>query len=939
MKELLEREREFAVVEELLGRHSGALAIEVGIGVGKTSLVQAACRRAQELGYEVLSARGSELEADFVFGVVRQLFERRLADAGADERASLLVGPAGAAGQLLLGKSVEASAGDASFAILHGLYWLAANLSAARPMLLAIDDAHWADESSLRWLIHLARRLDGLNLVLLVALRPGDPALANTTLLALCAEATTTLRPGLLSENAVGTLVRAKMGGRNTDELCEAVWTASGGNPLYVTELLRALDLGDQHPTEIDPAELLVGGLEGIGRRVITRVRRVDAAALRLAQALAVLGDACELRHAAATAGLQMTDATRLAAVLVRVEVLADDDPPRFIHPVIRDALEMSLGGDARDAAHRTAARLLHTDRASAEQIAAHLAFVRPAGDEWVLARLDEAAQEAIENGAPKVAADLLNRALAEPPPKLQRIGLLRRTARAEVNAGRETALVHLEEALRLSEDPRERAEIALEIAEAYAALFRWVDAVDVIERGLAELGDTDHALAVRLEGELIVCGLHDARRASRVKPVLERYGASSSAEIHVEALAARGMAMVLAGRPAEDAAIPLESALCRAAAQIGNWDTLAALLWSLVTAERFQTVENALELMVAEVQRSGSARGLVAIYSTLALLKLRLGALPEADAAARIALQVLRESDFRPGLAFAATVLADVAVEAGELAEAETLISLLQQQGWPAGVGTVLIPAARGRLRLAQGRLKEALMDFQACAAMFTPEVWGTEIRDVGYLHARAGAALTLLRLGERERALDMAQAELADVKVFGAPRALGVALRAAGLAQGGSEGIGLLGESVASLRKSPGALERAHSLAELGAAMRRNGCRSAAREPLAEALDLAARCGARPLAARVREELKATGARPRREWRTGLEALSPRELRVAQLAADGRTNREIAYQLYVTLKTIEGHLARAYTKLGIERRHELSKFFDGTKTRVATP
>ncbi len=628
MKELLERERELAVVEELLGRHSGALAIEVGIGVGKTSLVQAACRRAQELGYEVLSARGSELEADFVFGVVRQLFERRLADAGADERASLLVGPAAAAARLLLGKSVEASAGDTSFAILHGLYWLAANLSAARPLLLAIDDAHWADEPSLRWLTYLARRLDGLNLVLLVALRPGDPAFANATLLALRAEAPTILRPALLSENAVGTLVRATLGSRSNDELCEAVWTASGGNPLYVTELLRALDLNDQHAAEIDPAELLVGGLEGIGRRVIARVRRVDPAALRLAQALAVLGDGCELRHAAATAGLQMTDATGLATALVRLEVLADDDPPRFIHPVIRDALEMSLGGDARDAAHRSAARLLHADRASAGQIAAHLAFVRPAGDEWVLARLDEAAQEAIENGAPKVAADLLSRALAEPPPASQRIGLLRRTARAEVSAGREAALVHLEEALRLSTDPKERAEIALEVAEAYAALFRWVDAVDAIERGLAELGDADQALAGRLEGELVVCGLHDARRASHVKPVLERYGASSSAATHVEALAARGMAMVLAGRAAEEAAIPLQSALSRAAARIENWDTRAALLWSLVTAERFQTVETALELMVAEAQRSGSARGFVAVYSTLALLKLRLGAL-----------------------------------------------------------------------------------------------------------------------------------------------------------------------------------------------------------------------------------------------------------------------------------------------------------------------
>jgi DNA-binding NarL/FixJ family response regulator len=939
VKELLERERELAAIEELLGRRSGVLAIEVGVGIGKTALVRAACRRAQELGYAVLSAGGSELEADFAFGVVRQLFERRLAGAGTDERASLLVGPAAAVTPLLLGKSAEAWAGDTSFAAVHGLYWLAANMSATRPLLLAIDDAHWADELSLRWLTYLARRLDGLMLVLLLALRPGDPAFANATLLALRAEAPTTLRPALLSEIAVGALVRATLGSRSSNGLCDAVWTASGGNPLYVTELLRALELNDRRLAEIDPAELLVGGLEGIGRQVIARVRRVDPAALRLAQALAVLGDGCELRHAAATAGLQMIDATRLATVLVRLEVLVDDDPPRFIHPVIRDAIEASLGGDARDAAHRSAACLLYADRAPAGQIAAHLAVVRPAGDEWVFARLDEAARQAIEDGVPKVAANLLNRALAEPPPPVQRIDLLRRTARAEVIAGRESALIHLEEALRLAADPRQRAEVTLEIAEAYAALFRWVDAVDAIERGLAEVGGVDEALATRLEGKLVICGLHDARRAFRVKPALERYGVLSFAAIHVEALAAQGMAMVLAGRRADEAAIPLESALSLTGAQVENWDTSAALLWSLVTAERFHTVETALEPMVVEVQRSGSARGFVATYSTIGLLKLRLGALPEADAAARVALQVLRESDLQAGLAFAVTVLADVAVEAGELAEAEALITLLPQQGWPPGVGTVLIPAARARLRLAQDRPAQALADFQTCAAMFSPEVWGAEIRDVGYLHARAGAALALLRLGERERAREAAQAELADVKVFGAPCALGIALRVAGLAQGGSEGIELLVASVASLRDSPAVLERAYSLAELGAALRRSGCRSAAREALAEALDLAARCGARPLATRVREELKATGARPRREWRTGLEALSPRELRVVQLAAEGRTNREIAYQLYVTLKTIEGHVARAYTKLGIERRQQLSKFFDGEKTRVPTP
>jgi DNA-binding NarL/FixJ family response regulator len=939
VQEILERECELAEIEDLLGRRSGVLAIEAGVGIGKTSLVQEACRRARELGYEVLSARGSELEMDFAFGVVRQLFERRLAAAEADERASLLVGPAAAARHLLLEKSIEASGGDTSFVVLHGLYWLAANLSVARPLLLAIDDAHWADELSLRWLTYLARRLDGVTLVLLVALRPADPAFAHATLLALRAEAPTVLRPALLSENAVDALVRANLGTGSSNELSDAVRTASGGNPLYVAELLRALELDDRHLAQIDPAELLIGGLEGIGRRVIARVRRIDPAALRLAQALAILGDDCELRHAAATAGLEMTDAARLATVLVRLEVLADDDPPRFIHPIVRDTMEVSLGGDARDAAHRSAAHLLHADRASAGQIATHLTVVRPAADVWVLARLDEAAQQAIDDGAPKVAADLLNRALAEPPPSAQRIDLLRRTARAEVIAGRDSALVHLEEALRLTIDPRERAEITLEVAEAYSALFRWVDAVDAIERGLAELGEVDRGLTTRLEGKLVVCGLHDARRAFHVKPVLERYGARSFPTIHAEALAARGMAMVLAGRPADEVAIPLESALSLSRAQAENWDTSAAVMWSLVTAERFHTVETALEPMVAEVQRSGSARGFVATYSTLGLLKLRLGALPAADAAARVALQVLRESDLRPGLAFAVTVLADVAVEAGELVEAEALISLLPQQDWPAGVGTVLIPAARARLRLAQGRAAQALVDFQACAEMFSPEIWGTEIRDVGYLHARTGASLALLQLGERERAWDLAHAELADVKAFGAQRALGITQRVAGLAQGGSKGIELLRDSVASLRNSPAVLERANSLAELGAALRRDGCRSAAREPLAEALDLAARCGARPLAVRVREELKATGARPRREWRTGLQALSPRELRVVQLAAEGRTNREIAYQLYVTLKTIEGHLARAYTKLGIERRHELSKFFEGEKTRVPTP
>ena len=663
-------------------------------------------------------------------------------------------------------------------------------------------------------------------------------------------------------------MARAAAGGEVSDELCSAMYAACGGNPLYLAELLRAADLSGRPLAALEPAELLAGSLEGIARLVITRVRGLGPDALGLAQALAVLGDGCELRHAAAMAGVTTAVAARLAGGLVRAEVLAAGDRPRFVHPVIRDALEASLDGGGKDRAHRGAARLLHADAAPPGQVAAHLARVRPAGDGWVLARLREAARAAMDGGAPHAAAGLLDRALAEPPPPEQRAAVLREAARAEVTAGRQRAFALLDEALRAAAGPRDRTEIALEVAEAYAALFRWVDAVDVIERALAELGDADRDLAARLEGELVVCGLHDARRATKVAPVLARLGARRPEAASEPVAVAQAMAMVLAGRPAGQIAALLEDTLQRAGPAVENWDTRAALLWALVVAERFGTVEESLKPMLEQVHRSGSARGFVAAYSTLGLLKLRLGALPEADAAARVALRVLQEGHFAPGLGFAATVLSDIAVEAGQLDEAQTLLDLLPQEGWPPGVATVLIPAARGRLRLAQGRAADALADFQACGALFGADAWSMPIRDTGYVHARSGAALALLRLGQRQHAARLADAELADVRVFGAPRALGIALHTAGLARGGNEGLALLGESVAALDGSPALLERARSLAELGAALRRDGQRAAARDPLARALDLAARCGARPLAARAREELKAAGARPRRPW-----------------------------------------------------------------------
>src|SRR5262249_14791282 len=158
------------------------------------------------------------------------------------------------------------------------------------------------------------------------------------------------------------------------------------------------------------------------------------------------------------------------------------------------------LASDVREALHRSAAWRLHADGAPPGQVAAHLVGVRPVGDRWVVDRLREAARAAMRSGAPAAAAGLLGRALSEPPVPGQRVLVLREAARAEASAGHGAACLLLEEALRLASDPRERAGIALEVAEAYAGLFRWVEAVDVIERALAELGQVDDALAARLE-------------------------------------------------------------------------------------------------------------------------------------------------------------------------------------------------------------------------------------------------------------------------------------------------------------------------------------------------------------------------------------------------------------------------------------------------------
>jgi DNA-binding CsgD family transcriptional regulator len=265
--------------------------------------------------------------------------------------------------------------------------------------------------------------------------------------------------------------------------------------------------------------------------------------------------------------------------------------------------------------------------------------------------------------------------------------------------------------------------------------------------------------------------------------------------------------------------------------------------------------------------------------------------------------------------------VLVDALVERGKIHEAERQLEPvagdLQSSSQTAGV----LRHARGRLRFAQRRLDEAVDDFRAAGEVANR----TMAVSPCYLPWRSDAALAELALGHPDAARRLGEEELELARSFGAPRALGVALRAAGLVAGGKRGEALLREAIEVLSGPDTRLEQARVLADLGAALRRSNRRVEAREMLRQAVDAAYRVGAEPIASRAEIELRATGAKPRRIMLTGLEALTASERRIAELAAEGLTNAQIAQTLFVTARTVEGHLTNVFLKLRVKARTEL--------------
>src|SRR2546421_3151937 len=261
---LLEREAELAALEAMLGAAQSGdgrlVVVEGSAGIGKTRLLGEARALALAAEFGVLTARGGELEGEFAFGIVRQLFEAPLAAATDDERNELLSGAAGLSASLFTSAPTSSSGdgAESSFAMLHGLYWLAANFASRKPTLLVVDDLHWADEPSLRWLIYLARRLEGLPLLLLVGTRPAAQADFPALVAELLADTSgVVIRPGSLGEESAAVLARSRPGAEPDPLFTAALQTGSGGNPLFLLALLDALCREEVTPTADQAAHVL----------------------------------------------------------------------------------------------------------------------------------------------------------------------------------------------------------------------------------------------------------------------------------------------------------------------------------------------------------------------------------------------------------------------------------------------------------------------------------------------------------------------------------------------------------------------------------------------------------------------------------------------------------------------------------------------------------
>lgn len=823
-------------------------------------------------------------------------------------------------------------------AAAHGLTWLTCGLAARAATLLLVDDVHWADAPSLRWLGQLTRRITGLPLGILCAVRSGEPPAEPDLLAELLAAAGAPVRPSPLRPEAVRSIVldRLPAAGPAFITACHA---ATAGNPFLLGALLDHLAAERLEPSDEVAAGLSDFGPDQVARAVDRQLARLPAGTASLARAFAVLGRGASLRQARELAGLDHSDASLLADRLRSAGLLEGGiEGYALVHPLVAAALYTGLPAGERALWHGRAARLLAASRADPETVALHLLRTEPAGEPATVSALSTAADRAWRRGAAQNAATFLRRALTEGPIEAYaEADLLCRLGLVTAEQVKPEAYPLLASAVERATDPDQQAGITLAGARALGMAGYHDQALRLCHRILDADPAPGAAPAVldEIEAELVCSAWLDAATVPDARRRTLRHTGPDVAPVwgvHHGHLAA------IEGRPAAETAAILRPALD---AEIGS--LLATVLkFALVATEELDIVRGLCDALIDQVRPRGWMTALAHGSFVRAHALVPAGRVGDAVADARFAFEFKLANPPAPGLVWTVFPLVEALTEADDLPSAEAALAAAEAAGWGspdrprpsaaavAGLGslapgklrTALLLERRARLRLAQHRPADAHADLTAAAAIW--QALGA--RHPGLAAWRVDDCLALAALGDFPAARRLAEEHLDLAARVGLAGPRGAGLRALARTVPPVEAVPLLTQAAHLLAASPMRLEYARVLTDLGAALRRANQRAAARDPLVQALDLADHGGMRLIARRARQELLAAGGRPRRTVITGPGALTPAEHRVAVLAALGHSNKQIADQLYVTRRTVETHLTHVFQKLAVSSRAQLA-------------
>ncbi|WP_367127531.1 AAA family ATPase [Saccharothrix sp. HUAS TT1] len=926
---LAEREDALDAVRQAFasaGAGSPGLLLVTGVPGAGRSAVLAEAANLVDGGVEparVLRADATLAESAFPFGVVQQLVRPVVTGADPAEHDRWFTGPAEAVRPLFLDDVAHTAPHTApsADAVLPGLHALVSHLAEDRPLLLAVDDLQWTDHPSLRWLAYLVRRLARTRLLLLATLADGhavaEPGLVDD--IATAADRTVQLAP--LSAVGVHRVLVAEFGEPVDPAFTAACHAVTGGNPAALLAVAHGLHARSVRPTASAAAVVAAESHGLLRERRLFHLSTQPAPVREVAHALVVLGDGADTDLVAEVAGLDSLGCKSAVHALDRLGLLSSVDPPRLADPGVGVALEAVMPLPQREALHRHAATVLHDAGHPAERVAEQLLRVTRGYLRWEADLLRSAAASALDRGAGERAVRYLRRALlAGPPGGPERARLLVDLAAAERGADPASSVSHVAQAL---PDLPGVPEAAVAVLSVPFALATRSPSVAAVLRTHAAAPDPQLAvanpdLALRLEARGRALdrfgkqGLTDAVARLRGFGVARPHDTGGGRELLAVLAHA---AAATAALPATEVAALGANLLDREQADPAHVHTaLPLVITAMVAADAGAVVAPWLERVWDSAQRQESTGVRSAVAAQHAAV---LAATGNPGRARALALAVLDgdASAWPESTATATVVLTSIALHTQDGELARRVLDTAHDAADPRLVLTHLV--LRGLLDALRGDVVAALDKILACGERAARFGW----TNATALPWRVWAAGLHQRLGDLDRASALAEREYAAALAWGAPTAVGRALRLRGMLLGGVEGIGALRAAVDRLRAGGDPIELARAQVMLGRRLTALGDPAASQS--VEEADRIARAGGGVWPA-GNDEAELTGP-VLRLGASGAAELTRAEQSVVAMVVRGWTNQRIADSLGVTRRAVEKNLTGAYRKLGVPGRSVL--------------